>query len=139
MPGGGGGFGPRGGGAAGGGKAIWNNGWRTTDGKFASPNGAARGGAAAEQSVWDAIKEKFGWRVIEGSVGARSASGQVRYYDGAAVSPRGRVIGLEVKSGTASKTPAQRAFDSGVNTQNPAIGIGQNQGLEIGRSLEIRR
>ena len=119
--------------------ARWNNGWRTADGKFASPNGAGRSGAAAEQSVWDAVAQKPGWSVIEGQVGVRNASGQLRYYDGAAVSPRGRVIGLEVKSGSATKTPAHRAFDSGVNTQNPAIGVGQNQGLEIGRSLEIRR
>ena len=82
----------------------WNNGWRTADGKFASPNGTGRGGAAAEQSVWDAVKQKPGWNVIEGQVGVRNASGQLRYYDGAAVSPRGRVIGLEVKSGSATKT-----------------------------------
>jgi hypothetical protein len=125
--------------AANGGGATWNNGWRTANGKFASPNGAGRGGAAAEQSVWDAVNHKPGWSVIEGQVGVRNASGQLRYYDGAAVSPRGRVIGLETKSGTATKTPAQHVFDSGVNTQNPAIGVGQNQGLEVGRALEIRR
>ncbi len=115
----------------------WNNGWRTPDGKFASPNGAGRGGAAAEQSVWDAVRQKPGWDVIEGQVGVRNASGQLRYYDGAAVSPRGRVIGLEVKSGSAVKTGAQRTFDAGVNTFNPASGVGQNAGLEVGRSLEI--
>lgn len=117
----------------------WKNGWRTADGKFASPNGAGRSGAAAEQSVWDAVSQKPGWNVIEGNVGVRNASGQLRYYDGAAVSPRGRVIGLEVKSGSAVKTPAQRIFDSGVNTSNPAVGVGQNRGLEVGRSLQIRR
>lgn len=97
-----------------------------------------RSGAAAEQSVWGAVAQKLGRSVIEGQVGVRNASGQLRYDDGAAVSPRGIIIGLEVKSGSATKTPAQRAFDPGVNTQILPIGVGQHQGLRIGRSLEIR-
>ncbi|WP_404395812.1 SpvB/TcaC N-terminal domain-containing protein [Pseudoalteromonas phenolica] len=116
----------------------WKNGWRTADGKFASPNGPGTPGAAAEQAVWDAVKQKPGWNVIEGRVSVRNANGQLRVYDGAAVSPRGRVIGLEVKSGSATKTAAQRSFDSGVNTSNPAVGVGQSSGINVGRSLEIR-
>ncbi len=69
----------------------------------------------------------------------RNAAGDLRIYDGAAVSPRGRVIGLEVKSGGATRTGAQSAFDAGVNTINPAVGVGENAGLEVGRSLLIRR
>jgi hypothetical protein len=45
---------------------------------------------------------------------------------------------LEVKSGSATKTAAQRSFDSGVNTSNPAVGVGQSSGINVGRSLEIR-
>ncbi|AJQ97865.1 hypothetical Protein YC6258_05837 [Gynuella sunshinyii YC6258] len=118
--------------------AKWNNGWRTADGKFASPNGPGTAGAAAEQKVWDAVKQKPGWSVIEGRVSVRNADGQLRVYDGAAVSPRGRTIGLEVKSGSATKTAAQRNFDSGVNTYNPAVGVGNSSGVSVGRSLEIR-
>gem|GEM_PF-1935266 len=118
--------------------AKWNNGWRTADGKFASPNGPGTAGAAAEQKVWDAVKQKPGWSVIEGRVSVRNADGQLRVYDGAAVSPRGRTIGLEVKSGAATKTAAQRDFDSGVNTYNPAVGVGNSNGVNVGRSLEIR-
>jgi len=117
----------------------WNNGWRTADGKFASPLGGVSAGAAAEQSVWNAVAQKPGWSVIEGRVSVRNAAGDLRIYDGAAVSPRGRVIGLEVKSGGASYGGSQSAFDAGVNTFNPAIGVGQNAGLEVGRSLLIRR
>ncbi|WKT59635.1 RHS repeat-associated core domain-containing protein [Microbulbifer thermotolerans] len=119
-------------------EARWNNGWRTDDGKFASPNGLERAGAAAEQKVWDAVKKKPGWSIIEGRVSVRNADGQLRVYDGAAVSPRGRIIGLEVKSGSARKTAAQRNFDSGVNTNNPAVGVGKSRGINVGRSLEIR-
>jgi hypothetical protein len=119
-------------------RISWKNGWRTADGKFASPNGPGTPGAAAEQAVWDAVKQKPGWNVIEGRVSVRNANGQLRVYDGAAISPRGRVIGLEVKSGSATKTAAQRSFDSGVNTSNPAVGVGQSSGINVGRSLEIR-
>jgi len=96
-------------------------------------------GSMAEQSVWNAVRQKPGWNVIEGRVSVRNPAGDLRIYDGAAVSPRGRVIGLEVKSGGATRTGSQSAFDAGVNTFNPAIGVGGNAGLEVGRSLLIRR
>src|SRR5690606_8466828 len=81
------------------GTIIWNNGWRTLDGKFASPLSSARPGGGAEVRVWDAIAAKPGWSVRTGNVAVRDASGQLRYYDGLAISPRYKVIGLEVKSG----------------------------------------
>ena len=103
---------------------VDKNGYRTPDGKFASPTGdAPRSGAEAEQQVWDAIKEKKGkdgWTVIEGQVSVRNKDGQLRKYDGAAVSPRGRVIGLEVKSGSARKTADQRNFESSLSRSNVA-------------------
>ena len=48
------------------------------------------------------------------------------------------VIGLEVKSGTASLTGEQRAFDlrHNSNNQNKAFGIGQHDGLRIDRVVE---
>jgi hypothetical protein len=116
----------------------WDNGWRTPDGRFASPQGPGRAGGNAEQAVWDAIRQKPGWQVIEGRVSVRNAAGDLRIYDGVAISPRGRVIGLEVKSGTGRYTPSQRTFDAGVNTYNPAIGVGQNKGLTVGRALLIQ-
>ena len=100
--------------------------------------GEAVPGSLAERGVWDAVKGKAGWNVIEGRVTVRNAAGEVRVYDGAAVSPRGRVIGLEVKSGGATRRSSQSAFDSGVNTFNPAVGVGQNADLPIGRVLLIR-
>jgi RHS repeat-associated protein len=118
---------------------VWNNGWRTLDGKFASPLGGGRAGAAAEQAVWDAVRQKPGWTVIEGRVSVRNAAGDLRVYDGAAVSPRGRVIGLEVKSGSATRNGAQSTFDAGVNTFNPAFGVGQSANIPapVGRAILI--
>ncbi len=121
----------------------YNNGYRTPDGKFASPTGdGARAGADAEQELWDAIKSKKGkdgWSVIEGQVSVRDKSGQLRKYDGAAVSPRGRVIGLEVKSGTASKTADQRRFDSSLSRGNQAQGVGKSDKLKIRKTKTFRR
>lgn len=45
-------------------EAKWNNGWRTDDGKFTSPNGLERARVAEEQKVWDAVKKKPGWSII---------------------------------------------------------------------------
>jgi hypothetical protein len=96
-------------------------------------------GSQAEQSVWDAVGRKPGWRVIEGRVAVRNQNGELRIYDGAAVSPRNRVIGLEVKSGNARRTGAQAQFDAGVSSANPATGVGDNSGLSVGRAIMIRR
>lgn len=67
----------------------------------------------------------------------RNAAGELRVYDGVAISPSGRFIGLEVKSGSANLTAYQRAFDRGVNTFNQAVGVGSHRGLSVQRSLLI--
>ncbi|MEI7462541.1 MAG: hypothetical protein WCK15_24340, partial [Pirellula sp.] len=120
---------------------AWKNGWRTADGKFASPQGTVRSGAIAESSVWDAVEAKPGWQVIRGEVSVRDAAGQLRKYDGAAISPGGRTIVLEVKSGTATRTPAQRSFDQALNASgvNTLPTVGQNAGQQVQRTILIRR
>ena len=120
---------------------AWKNGWRTADGKFASPQGTVRSGASAESAVWDAVEAKPGWQVIRGEVSVRDAAGQLRKYDGAAISPGGRTIGLEVKSGTATRTPAQRSFDQALNASgvNTLPTVGQNAGQQVRRTIVIRR
>ena len=117
----------------------WRNGWRTPDGKFASPQGQQISGAWAEQDVWDAIKQKDGWDVIEGRVYTTDKTGQIRVYDGVAVTPQGKFIGLEVKSGTSVKTVAQRTFDNRIGVRNPAIGIGKSVGINVTHTITIRR
>jgi hypothetical protein len=87
----------------------------------------------------DAIRAKKGWSVIDGPVGVRNKDGQLRNYDGLAVSPRQRQIGIEVKSGSARKTAPQRNFDSGVSRSNPAYGVGKNKGVTIKKTKTIRR
>ena len=119
----------------------WNNGWSTADGKFASPQGPGRAGAAAEELVWSSIEAKPGWEVIRGRIHVRDTTGQLRVYDGAAISPKNRMIGLEVKSGTGTKTALQKTFDSRLNSNhtNTANGVGKSIEYEILRALEIKR
>ena len=53
-----------------------------------------------------------------------------RYYDGLAKLPDGTYEGIEVKSGAASLTPGQRAFDGQVSAANPAyVTITNEQGV----------
>jgi RHS repeat-associated protein len=121
---------------------CWNNGWRTANGKFASPcGGKGQGGREAEEAVWDAVSQKAGWRIIRGRVYVRDPDGVVRVYDGVAISPRGRAIGLEVKSGTARRTPSQREFDNRLNSNpmNTATGVGKSSGVRVQRAVEIRK
>jgi hypothetical protein len=112
---------------------------RGPDGKWTKGDGTPPG-ANAEKDVWDAVEAKDGWSVTRGRVHTTDATGQVRVYDGVAHSPSGRNIGLEVKSGTARKTPEQREFDKRVNSgESNAVGIGANKGMRIDRVKEIRR
>jgi hypothetical protein len=120
---------------------AYKNGYKTADGKFASPTGTMpQPGATGEQNVWNSIKQKPGWSVTGGRVHVQDALGNERVYDGVAHSPSGFNIGLEIKSGKAVKTPAQRTFDSNLNSSqaNTAVGTGQNKGLVVNRSLQIR-
>ena len=117
----------------------WNNGWRTPNGKFASPKGSERAGGQAEEKVWDVISKKDGWGVRKGRIYTKDNTGQVRVYDGAAITPDEEYIGLEVKSGKAQKTKAQREFDNRISKSNPAIGVGQSEGITITHSITIRR
>ncbi|HWW59738.1 MAG TPA: RHS repeat-associated core domain-containing protein, partial [Thermoanaerobaculia bacterium] len=120
---------------------YWNNGWRTADGKFARAQGAAQSGREAEEAVWDAVAQKPGWKVVRGRVYVRDPDGVVRVYDGVAISPRGRAIGLEVKSGGARRTASQRAFDQWLNGDpaNTAVGVGRNSDVRVRRAVEIRK
>ncbi|MDJ0944579.1 MAG: RHS repeat-associated core domain-containing protein, partial [Kiloniellales bacterium] len=119
-------------------QVIYNNGWQTRDGRFASPRSSGQTTYQfAERLPWDSIAQKPGWSVIRGRVYARNSAGDIRIYDGVAVSPRGRVIGLEIKTGL-SRNSRQLGFDRGINTQNPASAFGENTGLVIGRAFHIK-
>ncbi|HVM29949.1 MAG TPA: LamG-like jellyroll fold domain-containing protein [Candidatus Limnocylindrales bacterium] len=108
-------------------------------GRFTSGNPGSRISEVAEADVWRAVRSKPGWDVLEGRVTVRSSTGRARVYDGAARSPRGRVIGLEVKQGTARRSPRQREFDRAVPRLKPPILTGAWAGRPIRRTALIRR
>ena len=117
---------------------MYRNGYRTPDGKFASPTSSMpRSGKAAEESVWNNIEQKPGWSVTRGEVNVRGNGGQLRKYDGVATSPSGNVIGIETKSGGANRDPAQRSFDTWLNSSNAntANGVGASKGISVQRSI----
>jgi hypothetical protein len=128
------------GGGGGGGGVGWRNGWRTPDGKFASPQGSQRSGEVAEDLVALHINNKPGWQVEGRQVTVRSATGIVRRYDIVARSPSGRFVGVEVKSGYGRMTPYQRNFDRTLNASrtNTATGVGAYAHLTVQRAMQIR-
>ena len=116
---------------------IWNNGWRTSDGKFATPNSTERAG---EQAVI-AVKEKLsndGWTFIGEELTVVNDSGQRRRYDLVFKDSEGVLVGVEVKSNSAIKTKSQRLFDAGVTPDTPAIGVGKFRGNEITKTVTYK-
>jgi hypothetical protein len=100
-----------------------------------------RPGSFAEQATFNAVLRKPGWDVIRDPIYVRDATGQLRVYDGAAISPSSRIIGLETKSGTGRLTPAQRAFDTRLNSNraNAAQGVGQSSQYQIQRAIKVQQ
>ena len=96
-------------------------------------------GSLAEQAVWDAIAKKPGWSVAKQRVYVTDHTGQVRVYDGAATSPSGRNIGIEVKSGSAMRDIYQRQFDLRLNSSSirGPNGIGRYECWMIRRAIEV--
>jgi hypothetical protein len=94
-------------------------------GHFAGTDGT-RVGAVAEKAVMDDLAAQ-GKKVIRSQVAVR-ANGQLRYYDCAIDLGNGKLIGVEVKSGTASLTPEQRAFDDWIKAGNTAGTVGRYAG-----------
>ncbi|MEV6196677.1 polymorphic toxin-type HINT domain-containing protein [Streptomyces sp. NPDC051920] len=102
---------------------------RTAKGHFAGSNGT-RVGAEAEASVWDSLEQQ-GMKIIRRPVAVRGNGNKLRIFDGAIDIGHDQVIGIEVKSGSASLTAAQKRFDTWLNTSGgTASGVGLSSGSE---------
>jgi hypothetical protein len=76
------------------------------------------------------VEEDEGLRIYEGDTGRSVDRSQVRaridnksgyrYYDGLSLNDDGTYEGIEVKSGSANRTPSQRAFDNTVDSGTSA-------------------
>ncbi|WP_433374649.1 ricin-type beta-trefoil lectin domain protein [Actinoplanes sp. CA-142083] len=100
---------------------------RDAAGKFVSSSGTARVGAAAEKAVMDDLAAQ-GYNVIRTQVAVRGNGDQLRYYDCAIDLGGGNIIGVEVKSGSATRTAAQRDFDNWILAGNHPDTVGRYAG-----------
>ena len=108
----------------------------TKGGTYAAPGSTAE--TQALNSVDDLVAQRGpGYQLHTGRVHATNNTGQVRVYDGMVETPSGH-IALEVKSGGATRTTAQRVFDSGVSTHAPAQGFGKFREMLIHRVWTVR-
>lgn len=71
----------------------------------------------------DNVADREGVTIIRDQVASRhpDTGDQIRYYDGLFENADGTYTGVEVKSGTASRNPAQRLFDGAVSVDRPAF------------------
>jgi len=114
----------------------YNNGYRTPNGKFASPTGALPASGATAVAAARADLESKGWTHIADEQSfkqpkGRKCAGQTRRYDMVMKDPHGNVVGVEIKSGSASPTPEQRRFDACVNAGTQTVGVGQAKGMTV--------
>lgn len=61
-----------------------------------------------------------------------------RYYDGLARNPDGTYVGIEVKSGTATRNAHQRDFDAAVGPDSPATAVLNGQRILITSTIVIK-
>jgi len=99
-------------------------------------------GSTAEDRIWGAIARKRGWDLRKGRIHARDECGNIRILDGVVTSQRSnRTVGMEIKSGNATRSARQRLIDDALNSNRNSVlvGVGQNSDLTIQRVIVIRR
>lgn len=77
-----------------------------------------------EQAGLDKVAGDLGVDITRDQVASRNpgvTGEQIRYYDGLFKNPDGTYTGVEVKSGSAGRSPEQRLFDGSVSVETPAI------------------
>ncbi|UWM49135.1 polymorphic toxin-type HINT domain-containing protein [Streptomyces carpaticus] len=93
---------------------------RSPDGKYSKRNGEpGRDGAADEANAWNQL-EVDGAVVMRNETPVVAPGLRVRKYDGT-VQIDGQWYGIEVKGGSANKTPQQREFDDWLNTPGNTV------------------
>jgi RHS repeat-associated protein len=107
---------------------------RNAKGQFAGSTGT-RVGAVYENQAWDML-ENAGQNVIRRPVAVRYGTA-LRIYDGAIDLGGGNLVGLEVKSGTASLDANQKLFDDWIMAGNTGTGVGLSDGYTVVRVMQI--
>ncbi|MGL3200226.1 MULTISPECIES: hypothetical protein [Curtobacterium] len=112
---------------------------RSKDGTYRSQNND-------EARVDAAQKEAQGIKQVEKQLGTKVDTTKVkakvdgvpngRIYDGLAEKPDGTYVGVEIKSGTATRNAEQRAFDNAVSPENPATATLNGKTIKITEVIE---
>jgi hypothetical protein len=110
---------------------------RDARGRF---TGAGGYGAEAESQGLSAYELATGRTVVRDQVRATlsEGSGAPRYYDGLVHNPDGTYTGIEVKSGSATRTPGQRVFDEAVDNGAIARATLNGQPIQITSTVLVR-
>ena len=101
---------------------------RDSKGQFAGKTGVVPGTPGVDQ-VEKMIKtspEYSGYEILGKEISVRSKSGKLRRYDIVVRKPDGTVSGIEVKSGTAVRTPQQRMIDNELLKNGGMETVGNN-------------
>ncbi|MFJ7289688.1 hypothetical protein ACIQUC_15360 [Curtobacterium sp. NPDC098951] len=115
------------------------HGGRSKDGKYRSQdNSKARVDAAEKEAQGiKQVEKRLGTEVDTTKVKARvDGVSNGRVYDGLAKKPDGTYVGIEIKSGAASRNAEQRAFDGAVSPSNPAIATLNGRIIKITEVIE---
>ncbi len=87
-----------------------------------------------------AINARPGWRVVGKEISVRDANGTLRRYDIVAQNPKGEYVGIEVKSGTATRTDQQRQVDANLGAAGGLDTVGKraaDAGIDRITSVEV--
>jgi hypothetical protein len=97
-------------------------------------------GTPGVQQAEAALNARPGWRVVGKEISVRDADGTLRRYDLVAQNPNGEYVGIEVKSGTATRTAQQRTVDANLKAAGGLDTVGQraaNAGIDRISSVEV--
>jgi hypothetical protein len=101
---------------------------RDSSGHFTGAGGYGKSGEAQGLTVYERLT---GLKPVGQQVRVTTGNGSTRLYDGLALKSDGTYEGVEVKSGSASRNPAQRAFDASVTAGTPATGILNGKSIKV--------
>jgi RHS repeat-associated protein len=121
------------------GTVIYKNGYRTPNGKWAKATGPGKSGEYYVDEVAKRINAKEGWSVVAREITFRAANGETRRYDLIVRDPKGRLLGIECKSGSAPYKNPQKAFDQAINSSKGSYAEGAGLKAKIFGIRRLRR
>jgi hypothetical protein len=86
------------------------------------------------------VDARPGWKTAGKEISVRDSNGTLRRYDLVAKNPKGKFVGIEVKSGTATRTAQQRLVDANLNAAGGLNTVGARAakaGIKTISSVEV--